>query len=179
MAARCRSARPRSSASPATPMACSPSISASAYGFTWIALVLAVAIAALFALLLGYFMFFGRIAGVFFGIVTLSVTLMLELFMAQTAGPGMAYRRGAAERLQRHERHAAADHPVARRRRSCCSPTSGSITSCSALLVLVYLAPAHPDELVVRQRASSRSGRIRSARRCWATTSASISSSPS
>ncbi len=59
----------------------------SAYGFTLIALLLAIAIAALFALLLGYFMFFGRIAGVFLGIVTLAVTLMLERFMAQTAGP--------------------------------------------------------------------------------------------
>jgi urea transport system permease protein len=57
------------------------------YGFTLIALLLAVGIAALFALLLGYFMFFGRIAGVFLGIVTLAVTLMLERFMAQTAGP--------------------------------------------------------------------------------------------
>lgn len=59
----------------------------SAYGFTLVALVLAVALAALFAVLLGYFMFFGRIAGVFLGIVTLAVTLMLERFMAQTAGP--------------------------------------------------------------------------------------------
>jgi ABC-type branched-subunit amino acid transport system permease subunit len=59
----------------------------SSYGFTWIALMLAVLLAALFAALLGYFMFFGRIAGVFLGIVTLAVTLMLERFMAQTAGP--------------------------------------------------------------------------------------------
>lgn len=59
----------------------------SAYGFTLLALLLAIGIAALFALLLGYFMFFGRIAGVFLGIVTLAVTLMLERFMAQTAGP--------------------------------------------------------------------------------------------
>lgn len=59
----------------------------SAYGFTLIAMGAAVAIAALFAVLLGYFMFFGRIAGVFLGIVTLAVTLMLERFMAQTAGP--------------------------------------------------------------------------------------------
>ncbi|EJN09261.1 ABC-type branched-chain amino acid transport system, permease component [Bradyrhizobium sp. YR681] len=59
----------------------------SAYGFTLVALVAAVAIAAFFAALLGYFMFFGRIAGVFLGIVTLAVTLMLERFMAQTAGP--------------------------------------------------------------------------------------------
>jgi branched-chain amino acid transport system permease protein len=32
-------------------------------------------------------MFYGRIKGVFVGIVTLSVTLVLETFMAQTAGP--------------------------------------------------------------------------------------------
>ncbi|MBR1219874.1 ABC transporter permease [Bradyrhizobium sp. U87765 SZCCT0131] len=66
----------------------------SAYGFTFVALVLAVIIAAVVALLLGYFMFFGRIAGVFLGIVTLAVTLMLERFMAQTAGP--EWRVGAA-----------------------------------------------------------------------------------
>ena len=37
--------------------------------------------------MLGYFLFFGRISGVFLGIVTLAVTLVLERFMAQTAGP--------------------------------------------------------------------------------------------
>jgi len=57
------------------------------YGFTLVALVLAIVFAALFATLLGYFLFFGRISGVFLGIVTLSVTLVLERFMAQTAGP--------------------------------------------------------------------------------------------
>lgn len=62
----------------------------SAYGFTFAALVLAVALAALFALSLGYFLFYGRISGVFLGIVTLSVTLVLETFMAQTAGPEWA-----------------------------------------------------------------------------------------
>ncbi|BAF89885.1 inner-membrane translocator [Azorhizobium caulinodans ORS 571] len=66
----------------------------SAYGFTLIALVIAVALACLFAALLGYFLFYGRIAGVFLGIVTLSVTLVLERFMAQTAGP--EWRIGAA-----------------------------------------------------------------------------------
>ncbi|MBS9476747.1 branched-chain amino acid ABC transporter permease [Ancylobacter radicis] len=65
-----------------------------AYGFTLVAVVLAVAIAALFAVLLGYFLFFGRISGVFLGIVTLSVTLVLERFMAQTAGP--EWRIGSA-----------------------------------------------------------------------------------
>ena len=44
-------------------------------------------IGALFAAVLGYFLFFGRISGVFLGIVTLSVTLVFERFMAQTAGP--------------------------------------------------------------------------------------------
>lgn len=59
----------------------------SAYGFTWLALLLSVALGGLFALLIGYFMFYGRIKGVFIGIVTLSVTLVFETFMAQTAGP--------------------------------------------------------------------------------------------
>ncbi|MGY9048623.1 hypothetical protein P775_00810 [Puniceibacterium antarcticum] len=58
-----------------------------AYGLTIVALLLSVAIGGLFALVIGYFMFYGRIQGVFIGIVTLSVTLVLETFMAQTAGP--------------------------------------------------------------------------------------------
>lgn len=57
------------------------------YGLTWLALVLALMVAAIFAVVLGYFLFFGRIVGVFLGIVTLSVTLVLERFMSQTAGP--------------------------------------------------------------------------------------------
>ena len=58
-----------------------------AYGFGLVAVLLAVLIAALFAAILGYFLYFGRISGVFLGIVTLSVTLAIERFMAQTAGP--------------------------------------------------------------------------------------------
>ena len=57
------------------------------YGFTLVALVISVGAAALFSAVLGYFMFYGRISGVFVGIVTLSVTLVFETFMAQTAGP--------------------------------------------------------------------------------------------
>ena len=57
------------------------------YGLTFWALLAAVAISALAAAVLGYFLFFGRISGVFLGIVTLAVTLVLERFMAQTAGP--------------------------------------------------------------------------------------------
>ncbi len=65
-----------------------------AFGFTIVALVLAVAVGALLALVLGYFMFYGEIRGVFVGIVTLSVTLVFETFMAQTAGP--QWRIGSA-----------------------------------------------------------------------------------
>lgn len=61
-----------------------------AYGLTLLSLVLAVGVSALFAAVLGYFLFFGRINGVFLGIVSLSVTLVLERFMAQTAGPQWA-----------------------------------------------------------------------------------------
>lgn len=61
-----------------------------AYGFGLIACLLAITIAALCAAVLGYFLFFGRISGVFLGIVTLSVTLAIERFMAQTAGPEWA-----------------------------------------------------------------------------------------
>jgi branched-chain amino acid transport system permease protein len=61
-----------------------------AYGLGIAAVIAAVLIAAVFAAVLGYFLFFGRISGVFLGIVTLSVTLALERFMAQTAGPEWA-----------------------------------------------------------------------------------------
>jgi len=56
-------------------------------GMTLFSAVLAVAAAALFSAALGYFLIWGRIGGVFVGIVTLSVTLVLERFMSQTAGP--------------------------------------------------------------------------------------------
>jgi ABC-type branched-subunit amino acid transport system permease subunit len=61
-----------------------------AFGFTIVAALASVAFGAAFAALIGYFMFYGRIQGVFVGIVTLSVTLVLATFMAQTAGPEWA-----------------------------------------------------------------------------------------
>lgn len=57
------------------------------HGMTLLAALAAVALSALVAAVLGYFLFFGRISGVFLGIVTLAVTLVIERFMAQTAGP--------------------------------------------------------------------------------------------
>jgi ABC-type branched-subunit amino acid transport system permease subunit len=57
------------------------------HGLTLFAALAAIAASAVFATILGYFLFFGRISGVFLGIVTLAVTLVIERFMAQTAGP--------------------------------------------------------------------------------------------
>lgn len=59
-------------------------------GLTLVALLGAVAVAAAFAALLGYFMIYGRVSGVFFGIVTFATTLALAAFMGQTAGPEWA-----------------------------------------------------------------------------------------
>lgn len=57
-------------------------------GFTSIfALLLSLCLAGAVALIMGYFMIYGRLSGVFFGIVTLAVTLAFAAFMNQTAGP--------------------------------------------------------------------------------------------
>ena len=58
-----------------------------AHGGSLAAMLLAVCLAAMAAVVLGYFMIYGRISGVFFGIVTLSTTLALAAFVGQTAGP--------------------------------------------------------------------------------------------
>ena len=54
---------------------------------TFAALGLSVLLAAAAAAVLGYFMIWGRVGGVFFGIVTLAATLVLAFFLGQTAGP--------------------------------------------------------------------------------------------
>lgn len=51
------------------------------------ALAFAVVLAMVAAGILGYFMIWGGINGIFFGIVTLSATLVLAFFLGQTAGP--------------------------------------------------------------------------------------------
>jgi branched-chain amino acid transport system permease protein len=57
---------------------------------TWGGVIIALVLCFLMALVLGYMIFYGGIKEVFIGIVTLSVTLVLETFMAQTAGPQWA-----------------------------------------------------------------------------------------
>ena len=53
---------------------------------TMLAIPIAVVIATLAAFVLGYFMFYGRVTGVFVAIITLVSTIVMQTFMAQTAG---------------------------------------------------------------------------------------------
>jgi branched-chain amino acid transport system permease protein len=63
-------------------------------GETFSAVVIAVAMAALAAMVLGYFMFYGRVGDVYVAIITLATSLVLLTFMASTADP--RYRIGEA-----------------------------------------------------------------------------------
>lgn len=54
-------------------------------GTTW-AILVAVLVAAAFAAVLGYFMFYGRVSDVYLGVITLTVSLILYRFVNQTAG---------------------------------------------------------------------------------------------
>jgi branched-chain amino acid transport system permease protein len=58
------------------------------------AAILSIVVPAVFAALLGYFMFYGRLSDVYLGVITLSVTLIFFNLMNSTAGD--AYRVGAA-----------------------------------------------------------------------------------
>jgi len=55
--------------------------------WTWFAFAVSLVLPAMLAVVIGYFMFYGGVRDVFVGIVTLSITLVFETFMAQTAGP--------------------------------------------------------------------------------------------
>lgn len=59
-------------------------------GLTWVAFAGSLILPTVFAAVVGYFMFYGGVRDVFVGIVTLSITLLMETFMAQTAGPEWA-----------------------------------------------------------------------------------------
>lgn len=61
---------------------------------TW-AITVAIAVPMLFALALGYFLFYGRLSDVYFGVITLTVTLILLKLANSTSGA--AYRIGKAQ----------------------------------------------------------------------------------
>jgi branched-chain amino acid transport system permease protein len=55
-------------------------------GATWAGILVGVLAGGLVAVVLGYFMFYGGVNDVFVGLTTLALTLVLQTFMAQTAG---------------------------------------------------------------------------------------------
>jgi ABC-type branched-subunit amino acid transport system permease subunit len=59
-------------------------------GATWIGILVGVLAGGIVAVVLGYFMFYGGVNDVFVGLTTLALTLVLQTFMAQTAGPEWA-----------------------------------------------------------------------------------------
>jgi ABC-type branched-subunit amino acid transport system permease subunit len=63
-------------------------------GESTLAIGLGIVVPALFAALLGYFMFYGRLSDVYLGVITLSVTLIFFNLVNSTAGD--AYRIGSA-----------------------------------------------------------------------------------
>ncbi|HWN15972.1 MAG TPA: branched-chain amino acid ABC transporter permease, partial [Candidatus Dormibacteraeota bacterium] len=63
-------------------------------GESTLAIVLSIVVPAVFAALLGYFMFYGRLSDVYLGVITLSVTLIFFNLTNSTAGD--AYRIGSA-----------------------------------------------------------------------------------
>jgi branched-chain amino acid transport system permease protein len=63
-------------------------------GESTVAVLAAIVVPAVFAALLGYFMFYGRLSDVYLGVITLSVTLIFFNLMNSTAGD--AYRIGRA-----------------------------------------------------------------------------------
>lgn len=63
-------------------------------GDSTIPLILSIVVPALFAALLGYFLFYARITDVYFGVITLTVTLILYKLMGTTSGS--AYTIGNA-----------------------------------------------------------------------------------
>jgi ABC-type branched-subunit amino acid transport system permease subunit len=54
---------------------------------TLVGLGVALMLTSAFAAILGYFIFYGGVTGVFVSIITLATTLVFETFLAQTAGP--------------------------------------------------------------------------------------------
>lgn len=69
-------------------------IAAINFGETTSALLMALAVPAAFAALLGYFMFYGRISDVYLGAITLTVTLIFFKVVNSTSGP--QYKIGSA-----------------------------------------------------------------------------------
>ncbi len=64
------------------------------FGAGWEAVAVSIIVPAIFAALLGYFMFYGRISDIYVGVITLAVTLILFNLINSTSGP--QYKIGSA-----------------------------------------------------------------------------------
>ena len=62
-------------------------VAASNIGGSSAAILIAILVAAAFAAVLGYFMFYGRVSDVYLGVITLTVALILYSLMRRTSGP--------------------------------------------------------------------------------------------
>lgn len=69
-------------------------VAATNFGPGLAAVAISIAVPALFAAVLGYFMFYGRINDIYIGVITLAVTLILFNLINSTSGP--QYRIGSA-----------------------------------------------------------------------------------
>ena len=123
------------------------------YGLTLWATLAAVALSAIVAAVLGYFLFFGRISGVFLGIVTLAVTLVLERFMAQTAGPEWHIGSARLNGFNGMNGMPNSDDPLARRGRPARARAGPAALLFRARAARDRLSrAAHSGEFIVRQR---------------------------
>ena len=74
-------------------------IAAINFGDSTLAIFLAILVLAAFSLLLGHFLFFGRVGDVYLAVITLCVTLILFSFTNSTAVSMVSHRRSYPRRL--------------------------------------------------------------------------------
>ena len=105
-------------------------------GDSTLPVVIAVVTPMLFAAMLGYFMFYGRISDAYIGVITLTVTVILFELVNSTAGDAYHIGVAATGRLQRHAGGAAAE--LARRSVQPARVRSRLWYAAMGALILVY-----------------------------------------
>ena len=76
------------------------------------AVLIGVLVPTVFAVLVGYFLFWGRIADVYFAVITLTITLILHTVFNATRRRLLHYWKGGAGRFQRNAGDATAQSPM-------------------------------------------------------------------
>ena len=135
-------------------------------GESTVPLLLAIALPAAFAALLGYFMFYGRISDVYLGVITLTVTLILFNSINSDRRPGIPHRR---------RRGSAASTAFPAFRRSICRATRPRRSISRACSILRPPRCSRPISAcgccspAGSAASSSASARTNGAPNCWAT----------